>query len=297
MIKYKVGDEMSNFILHFFKERNRFVDHERLFSFLENFQEISIRYTEEEASEFKIEYRHDVLEIKADFILSRKSAVRNIHKINPLYLDVNFRVEIPTLTPAFSASIVLDVVDKLCKEFGFLVYNDLFEDALPFRREVIEKVFQINKQKFKDQFSYKMPDYYYYSPSKLTDCLKYVNEQYELHRFYKEQDIYVPHYYIVKDEEDKVHFTIEWTENTKTIFPPHIDYIYYRQGLETTLLPYDEVMAKIEKYTTNVPGFIEHTKVVEPKMLKRITKAIKKAKFTAVKGPLFRIELTQVIDI
>ncbi|MDD4823874.1 MAG: hypothetical protein PHU13_01210, partial [Acholeplasmataceae bacterium] len=62
-------------------------------------------------------------------------------------------------------------------------------------------------------------------------------------------------------------------------------------------LPYDEVMAKIEKYTTNVPGFIENTKVIEPKQTKKVNKALKKAKFTKVNSTLIRIDLNQVIDI
>ena len=62
-------------------------------------------------------------------------------------------------------------------------------------------------------------------------------------------------------------------------------------------LPYDEVMAKISKFTENVPGFIENTKVISLKRISKVIKIVKKTKFTQVKDPLTRIELDKVIDI
>ncbi|HKL61314.1 MAG TPA: hypothetical protein VJY66_02900, partial [Acholeplasma sp.] len=205
--------------------------------------------------------------------------------------------EVPLLTPTYSSNIIFEITQKLCKEFNFSTYNALYEDVMSFRFEVVSRGFEIAKQNFKDKFSYQLDNYYSYPQIKLNECLKYVNEQYDLHRYYKEQNVYVPNYFVVVDEQNKVHFTMEWAENTRTLFPPHVDFIYYRSGLETSILPYDEVMAKIEKYTTNVPGFIENTKVIEPKQTKKVNKALKKAKFTKVNSTLIRIDLNQVIDI
>jgi hypothetical protein len=124
-----------------------------------------------------------------------------------------------------------------------------------------------------------------------------VDEQYDLHRYYKELDIYVPNYFVVLDEDQKVHFSIEWRDNTVTLFPPHIDYVYFRSGLEQKIIPFHEIMAKIDKMTTGVPGFLQNTKVVEPKHLKKVMKIIKKSKFTPINASLVHIELDQVIDI
>lgn len=288
---------MDVFILHFFKEKTRQFDYERLLSFFNDVPEATIIDTDDASSELRIAYRHPILKSSADFVVSRRSTVQDIYKLDPHFLDVNFRLEVPLLTPTYSSNIIFEITQKLCKEFNFSTYNALYEDVMPFRFEVVSRGFEIAKQNFKDKFSYQLDNYYSYPQIKLNECLKYVNEQYDLHRYYKEQNVYVPNYFVVVDEQNKVHFTMEWAENTRTLFPPHIDFIYYRSGLETSVLPYDEVMAKIEKYTTNVPGFIENTKVIEPKQTKKVNKALKKAKFTKVNSTLIRIDLSQVIDI
>lgn len=288
---------MDVFILHFFKEKTRQFDYERLLSFFNDVPEATIIDTDDASSELRIAYRHPILKSSADFVVSRRSTVQDIYKLDPHFLDVNFRLEVPLLTPTYSSNIIFEITQKLCKEFNFSTYNALYEDVMPFRFEVVSRGFEIAKQNFKDKFSYQLDNYYSYPQIKLNECLKYVNEQYDLHRYYKEKNVYVPNYFVVVDEQNKVHFTMEWAENTRTLFPPHVDFIYYRSGLETSILPYDEVMAKIEKYTTNVPGFIENTKVIEPKQTKKVNKALKKAKFTKVNSTLIRIDLSQVIDI
>lgn len=288
---------MDKFVLHFFKEKKRDFDYERLLSFFEDVAETSVPDNMDQSNEFRIEYRHPVLKSKADFIISRKTAVKEIYKLDPQYLDVNFRLEVPLLMSNFSANMIFQIVKDLSKEFNFYCYNELFEDVLPFRLEVIMRVYEISKQHFKDKFGYLLDGYYYYPEQKLNDCLKYINEQYDLHRYYKEQNVIVPNYHVVVDDTDKVHFTMEWKENTRVVFPPHIDYIYYRYGLDTKILPFDEVMAKIAKFTENVPGFIENTKVIEAKKGKKIDKLLKKTKFTTIKSTLMRIDLERVVDI
>ena len=288
---------MSVFLLHFFKEKSRSFDYERLLSFFDEVSEAKMADVSETSSEVRIEYRHPVLRTKADFIISRKSTVHDIYKLDPQYLDVNFRLEMPLMTPFYSAKKVFDIVDKLCKEFNFAVYHNLFEDVLKFKMEVVEKVFDIDRKKYREKYGYQLTNYYYYPDHKLNDCLKYVDEQYDLHRYYKELDVYVPNYFVVVDDQDKVHFTVEWRENTLTLFPPHIDYIYYRVGLENKILPYDEVMAKIEKMTVSVPGFLQNTKVIEHKALKKVMKILKKSKFTLINQSLVHIEIDQVMDI
>ena len=288
---------MNLFVLHFFKEKSRAFDYERILSFFDDIQEASLGEVSESSSEVRMEYRHPILKTKADFVISRKSTVTDIYKLDPQFLDVNFRLEMPLMTPFYGAKKVFNIVEKLCKEFNFAIYHDMFEDVLPFKMEVVEKVFDIVRKAYKDKYGYQLKDYHTFNDQKLNDCLKYVDEQYDLHRYYKELDIYVPNYFVVLDEDQKVHFSVEWRENTVTLFPPHIDYVYFRSGIEQKIMPYHEIMAKIDKMTTGVPGFLQNTKVVEPKHLKKVMKIIKKTKFTPINGALVHIELDQVIDI
>lgn len=288
---------MNVFVLHFFKEKSRAFDYERILSFFDDVQEATLGEVSETSSEVRMEYRHPILKTKADFVISRKSTVTDIYKLDPQYLDVNFRLEMPLMTPFYGAKKVFNIVERLCKEFNFSIYHDMFEDVLHFKMEVVEKVFDIVRKAYKEKYGYQLKNYYAFNDQKLNDCLKYVDEQYDLHRYYKELDIYVPNYFVVLDEDQKVHFSIEWRDNTVTLFPPHIDYVYFRTGLEQKIIPFHEIMAKIDKMTTGVPGFLQNTKVVEPKHLKKVMKIIKKSKFTPINASLVHIELDQVIDI
>ncbi len=288
---------MSIFVLHFFKEKTREFDYEKLLSFFDEIPETKVQDASEESTELRILYRHPVLQTKADFVISRKSTVSNIHMLDPQFLDVNFRLEIPLFTPNFSASFIFEIVKELANEFSFAVYNILFENVLQFKMEVIKHVFALTKQQYKEKYGYQLENVYYYPETKLNACLKYINEQYDLHRYYNEQKIYVPNYLLAVDEEGKVFFNIDWQEGKPTVFPPHLDYIYYRSGLNTKIISYDEVIAKIEKFTQNVPGFIENTKVIDTKMVKKVVKVLRKTKFSSFEKTLIRIDINQVIDI
>lgn len=288
---------MEMFKLHFFKEKTRELDYEKIFSFFQDIPEATVLPASEDDLEVKILYRLPVVNLEAYFIISKKSTVQEIYKLSPQFLDVNFRFELSILTPNFNANLIFEVVERLVKTFNFYYFNSLLEDVMPYKKEVVLRTFEIAKLDFKEKHQYELGDYYYYPESKLKDCLKYVYEQYELHRFYKEQEVIVPNYKIVKDENEQIYFTIEWRENTKILFPPHIRYIYYYYGNEFKILPYDEVMAKLERFTISVPGFIENTKVIDVKNIKKVHKIVKKLKVTPITLSFKKVQLENIIDI
>lgn len=291
---------MDKYVLHFFKEKTRKFDLEQMLSFFDAIPEIKEDESNSvESNEFKLVYNNAVLSSETYFIISNKTAVKDLHRLNPKFLDVNFRVEIPITTSAFAAGFIFEIVKKISEEFDFYIYNELFKDIIEFRMATIVKAFELTKENFKEKYNYLLDNIYYCPQQKLNDILKYVYEQYDLQRYYREQEIYVPNYYIVVDEDKNLYFTFHWQEGKLTVFPPHTDYIYYNHnnGAKTTIIPYHELMAKIEKLTTNVPGFIEKTKViVNRKNGKRAQRTVKKAKFTNVEKNFKRINLSQVID-
>lgn len=288
---------MEKFVLHFFKEKSREIDYEKLFSFFEDYPEITVENAEEDAKEMNIYYKHPILKTDIKFVLSSSSTVKEIHLIHPQFLDVNFRLELSILTPYYISNKVFEITRKLVEEFEFYIYNSLLEDAIPFKTEKVNRLFELTKNTFKETFGYKLKDYYYFPTNKLNDCLRYIDEQYQLQQYYKEKNIYVPNYYFLADDNKNLYVAIEWEEGNNTVFPPHLDYIYFISGVESKILPFVEVMAKIEKYSKNVPGFLQNTKVTDPKQIRRITKQINKAKFTQQDKTLTRIDLNLIIDL
>lgn len=288
---------MGKFVIHFFKERVRTLDHEKLFSFFREYPEIKQLDANIDDTEVYLVYRHPIINTDIKFILSRSSAVKEITQIRPQFLDVNFRLEMSILTPYYLSLKIFEIVRKFVEEFDLLIFNSLLEDAGVYTVEKGYRLFELAKKDFKDKFGYLLKNFLYYPEDKLSDILKYIDEQYELQQYYKNDNVYVPNYYIISDEDNRVYFAMEWEEGNSTVFPPHLDYIYYISGLESKILPYNEVMAKIEKFTTNVPGFIQNTKVTDPKQIKKISKTLRKTKFTPVDISLSRVDLNKVIDL
>lgn len=291
---------MVKYVLHFFKEQTRQFDFEQMLSFFDEIPEAREDANNGEyTNQFKILYNNPILASKAEFILTNKSVVRDLHRLNPRFLDVNMRVEIPVTTTSFAANFIFEIVKKLCEEFDFYVYNEHFKDVIELRMPTVIRSFEMTKEAFKEKYNYLLDDIYFCPQDKLNDILKYVNEQYSLQRYYRDQEVYVPNYYIVVDENKNLYFSIHWQEGKLTVFPPHLDYVYYNtnNSTKTTIIPYHELIAKIEKLTTNVPGFLENTKVIENKKnRKKVASALKKAKFTNVEKHFKRINLDQIID-
>lgn len=291
---------MDKYVLHFFKENTRQYDFEQMLSFFDEIAEArEDESNNEHSNEFKILYNNPTLSSKAEFIFTNKTAVRDLHRLNPRFLDVNMRVEIPVITTTFAANHIFEIVKKITEQFNFLVYNELFKDIIELRMPTVIRSFELTKENFKERYNYLLDDIYYCPKDKLNDILKYVSEQYDLQRYYREQEVYVPNYYIIVDEDKTLHFAIHWQEGKLTVFPPHIDYIYYNtnNATKTTVIPYHEAIAKIDRFTTTVPGFIENTKAItNKKQGRRAFRALRKAKFTSVDKNFRRVNLNQIID-
>ena len=145
----------------------------------------------EYTNQFKILYNNPILASKAEFILTNKSVVRDLHRLNPRFLDVNMRVEIPVMTTSFAANFIFEIVKKLCEEFDFYVYNEHFKDVIELRMPTVIRSFEMTKEAFKEKYNYLLDDIYFCPKDKLNDILKYVNEQYSLQRYYRDQEVYV----------------------------------------------------------------------------------------------------------
>lgn len=281
MIKYKnkEGDCVSLFNIHFFKEKSRKIDLDNLVYFFENIEGMTM---ETNNSEVRFDYLHPMLNYQASFVITPKSHVPDIHRLNPRFLDLNFRLEMPILTPDYAAKKFFEIVRRVCDQFEFHIYNEMFENVLPYKAEVVHKVFDMLKEAYVQKNPVLLRDYHILPKEKLNSILRYLDDLYELQKYYKELDTYVPRYLFLKDEEKRLFIGIEWKELTLTVFPPYLDYVFYRVGEQIRIVAYEDVLEAIEKHLLDVPGFIKGTKVISKKLNKRIYRIMKKTKFTNV---------------
>jgi len=288
-----VGEYMAQFNIHFFKEKSRKIDLEQLIVFFERIEGITVEMDEKSV---RFLYLHPRLGYEAQFVITPKSQVPDIYRLSPKFLDLNFHLEMPILTPDYVAKHLFELVKKVADTYDFHIYNELFEDVLPFKIDVVLKVFHMVKEAYISKNPILLSDYHLMSKDKLHSILRYLDDLYDLQKYYKELDTYVPRYHFLTTEKKSLVIGMEWKEHTLTVFPPHIDYIFYRVGNEIKVISFQEVLPLIEKYLQDVPGFIKGTKVVIKKTAGKVFKIMKKQKFMKIDHTFAKENVKKLLD-
>lgn len=284
---------MAQFNVHFFKEKSRHIDVEVLIDFFEKIEGVTIEMDEKSV---RFLYTHPQLPYQALFVITQKSQVPDIYRLNPRFLDVNFHMEMPILTPNYIARCIFDVIKMICDKFGFHIYNEMFEDVLAFKMELLDKVFHLLKDAYVEKNPVLLNDYFVLPTDKLTAVFRYLDDIVELQKYYKELNTYVPRYHFLSIESHQLTIGIEWNEQTLTVFPPYIDYVFYRLNGEIKVLMAKEVLDTLNKFLEDVPGFIRGTKVLNKKWLKKAHKVMKKTKFAKVDHTFTKENVRKLLD-
>lgn len=285
---------MAEFHIHFFKEKSRKIDLDVLIAFFEDIKGFIVEMDNESV---RFLYTHPKLGHKAKFIITPKSQVPDIYRLSPKFLDLNFHLEMPLLTPNYVANVLFELVKKICDRFNFHIYNEMFEDVLPYKVEVVKKVYHMLKKAYIDKNPVILSNYFVLDTKKLNAIYRYLDELYELQKYYQELDTYVPTYHFLKTEEKKLIIGIEFKEHSLTMFPPEIDYVFYRSKDEIKVFKAKQVLEILDKLLIDVPGFIKGTKVVPKKQMKKVHRLMKKTKFDLVEHTFEKDVLKHLIDV
>lgn len=284
---------MEKFQLHFFKEKSRDLDIAATIAFFEVIEGAEIETDERSV---RINYKHPRLGFEARFLIMPKSQVKDIYRLSPRYLDLNFQLEIPLLSPDYFVEQMLSIVKRLIQKFDLFVYHELFEDVLPFKTDLVMKIFNLVKGRYLELNPKFLQTYSLVSKNKLNAVLRYIDENFELQKHYKEANTYVPYYYFLVNSDDHLRIAFEWKFDTLTVIPPFIDFIFLNRGNDVNIIKYEEFLEQTDKFLDDVPGFLKDTKVVPLKNLKKINKILKKNKFSKVLEALEKTDHYHLID-
>lgn len=284
---------MEYFKVHFFKEKVRTINVEELIAYFENLEDFTIEMDEDSV---RFNYKHPRLGYTAQFLIMPKSQITDIHRLNPRYLAINLHLEFPLLSPDYFAKHMFLIAKKLADRFNYFIYQSYFEDILPFKEELLMKIFNLVKDKYLELNPKIAVNYHMVSKEKLAAILRYTDDNFELQKFYRDLETYVPYYYILLDNEQQVNLAIEWSDDSLTVIPPHLDYLFFNRGNDVTIMKYSEVEEEISKFLDEVPGFLRNTLVVPKKNKKRILRIMRKHKFTKINNRFTKIELNTLLD-
>ncbi|VEU80823.1 hypothetical protein [Haploplasma axanthum] len=284
---------MEKFQVHFFREKTRDLDVEALLAFFEVIEGMEIEMDERSV---RINYKHPRLGYKACFLIMPKSQVKDIYRLNPRYLDLNFQLELPLTVPDYFADHVFHIVKRLVEKFDYFVYQDYFEDVLPFRLDLVMKIFNMVKERYLELHPKFLQENYLISKDKLNSVLRYMDDNFSLQKYYQEASTYVPFYLFLANADNRLRIGFEWKYDTLTVIPPYVDFIFLNRGNDVSIIKYQEFYEQASKFLDDVPGFLKDSKVVSKKNLKKVNKILKKNKFTKVIEVLTKVDHFQLID-
>lgn len=284
-----------DFKIYFFKENNKSIDFQNIFNFFEQYPECEYRYSDDLV---EILYNDTNLLNKARFCVTKKSTVPNLYKLSPKFKNLNFHIEILPLIPMFKANIIFNIVQALTSTFDLSIYCEYFENILPYRNDLVVTAYEYFRKAYQETDRAEYNRMVYVEKERLNNILKYHLDNVKLQIYYLQEEIYAPRYIYLLDPDSRYLYTaIEWKEDTKTIFPPYLDFVFYKEQDKTTLYKYTEVLKNIDRFLLDLPGSIKGTKFLDESDRKKANKVMKKEKLVPVNRKYEKVEVDRLIDL
>lgn len=286
---------MVLFKFYFFKENNRNYDVSDLLAFFSAIPNITIDKQKEDR---RILYKNSLLNFSADFVISSKSVVSNLQRLNPKYLDVNIRLEMDILLQEYKLEILTNIVEAMCKRFSFFVYNEVFEDVSPYRRTMLLKAFQMVKEAYKKTYEDEISKYYKLDPINLNGIYSYIEQRENFVKLYATEKI-IPLEYLFYGQKGmrQAFISVKWNGVSPFVMPPNVDIITIYENKTVRMIPYKEFESKVSKYLKPVPSNIFGMSVATPKTIKKIHSILLKTKFSVLTADLLEIDFNKILDI
>lgn len=284
---------MAIFSFHFFKEKTRKLNIEAVIDFFEQ-QEGYVVTANEDTLRFDYEFAGHYNKIS--YIFLPKSIVPNIQRINPKFIDLNFHVEMPILMSDYVFKQALEVIRKFCYKFETFVFSEMLQDVMPFKEDALISVFQIIKKTYIERNPALLLDFVILNRNESDVYYKYMDSLLELHHYFTDINVYVPHLLFLKNKKGEFKTAIEWKDRSNTVFPAKLDYVLYKVNETYKVFQYRDIKKLLSKYLLDVPGFTVGTYYTNPKYYKKISKLINKAKLETVENTFTKVHLKHIID-
>ena len=280
--------------LFFFKEGNRYLNLDELFSFFNYCPYITVDATKDEV---EARYSNKAIDLEASFHITRVSKVPDIHRLDPKYLDLDIYLSIDPMMPLYKVGVIIDLISDLCQKFDFFIYNILFENVAPFRRDLILKSYEKIRELYKIKFPMEYTSLNYVPKDKVNDVFKYLYERKDLETYCHEENLYFPVPYFIKSlNTGVIYCAVDLVDDKLFVFPPRCEIVFYRHDEQIKAVYFDELMSVLEKYCHDLPGFIHNTKVLDKAGMKRLKRIMLKTKFTPINETFSNVELETIID-
>ncbi len=283
-----------DFRFYFLKEGTRVYEKSDLITYFQANPNVTM---EKRLDDRIFTYHHPILNFEARFIMTSKSCIPHLERLNPKYYDVNFLVEFSILLPTYAVEMVLGIVEEITKLFRFYVYNQAYEDVFPFRRTMMIKAFEAWKRAYKDSHEDEIAKYNRLDPQTLSQVYNYLQRKAKLELLLDKDKVVISNYFFLHAERSRTAFVaISWDGYSPFILPPAVDILYLDDGKFTKYIPMSEVLARAEKLFKPIDGY-GVIQIMDAKNVKKFHKILTKDKFAPLTVELKSLSLEKILDI
>ena len=284
---------MPRINIHFFRNSTlEKIDYAKVLEFFDNQPDFETYYTDDyveiihKDNEFNFSYR---------FLITKKSKVSKIYKLNPMFSNVNFLLEMPIMIPSFLAKEILSIIQKLARMFELGIYHDSFEDVKPFN--VVEFLDFFEKQRSLFIQENGMSGRITFDNDKLNVICKFQRSVDSLVDYYHNEVIVNRCYPIVDKNHDESGICQDWRFGTPIIFAPYVTYINIKDEENGDMLVRrDELVQVLSKYLDEITNFLPDMYILKAKKAKNVKREIKKIKKIAMDKEYTTLKLCDVIE-
>jgi hypothetical protein len=281
--------------IHFFRNSSLDkIDFSKVLEFFDTYPNFKIYYTDDEV---QIDYRDDDFKFSYRYLITKKSRVNNIYKLNPMFLNINFYLELPVLIPSFLVKEILTITQKICKMFDLEIYNDSFKDVQPFNLADVVVLFEESRKKTIEDYG--MQDKLPFPKDKLDEVCRYQRSVESLKEYYHNEVEVNPVEPIIDKITNEYGISTTWTVGQPTVFPPHLSYVYIKDEQNLPFLVRSaDFFSIVGKYLIEIVNFLPDMYILKAKQAKSARKTLNKLRKVAIIDQNFKsVRLSNLLDV
>ena len=278
---------MNNIMnIHFFRNSTlEKIDFNKVLEFFDTIPNFTTYYTDDEV---EIEYKDKEFDFEYRYLITKKSRVSKIYKLDPMYSNINFLLEMPLVIPTFLAKEVFTITQKLCKVFELGYYHDSFDDVQAFNIVDLLVFFDKLRSAYIDEVG--LGDKIYYDSEKLNVICKFQRSVDSLIEYYHNDVTVNLCYPVIDKNSNESGICYDWRMGTPIIFAPYVDYINIQDVEEgNILIKKDVLFSIIVKHLVEIKNFLPDMYIVKPKAAKACTKELRKIKKAMLLDKEFKV--------
>lgn len=233
-------------IVHFFRKRDipRIDFYELIDVYFDSLENCTITSNDNEV-EIKLSLPYFNFEYR--FLVTKRSHILSIYKLNSDYININLLCEVPTMLPQYISRLIFKQINEICERFELAIYFDKLEDIHQF--EMFELITALGKERLEYLDNHSEVKKYLLPMNTINEICQYTSMKESLTSSVKE-DVIIPLYNVLAEKNTcNVKLSISWKAGTPCIFPPHLDFIQVVEEENfVDIIPIDVFLKYVEKY-------------------------------------------------